>query len=103
MLSTQTRLRLEKIAQRIENGDEVSLEDMIFAEKWSNTNRSAAEIIRKARRIAVQGKGKEGSLDEFMQIMDLGNPDPSTHLDSTMGIDDLYNFFRNDDDSMRRD
>ena len=45
MLSTQTRLRLEKIAQKIENGDEVSLEDMIFAEKWSNTNRSAAEII----------------------------------------------------------
>jgi len=103
MLSTQTRLRLEKIASRIENGEEVSLEDMIFAEKWSKANRSAAGIIRRARRVAVQGKGKEGSLDEFMQIMDLGNPDPQTHLGSTMSVDDLYNFFRNDDDSMRRD
>lgn len=103
MLSTQTRLRLEQIAARIESGEEVSLEDMIFAEKWSKANQSAAAIIRKARRVAVQGKGKEGSLDEFMQIMDLGNPDPQTHLDSTMSVDDLYNFFRNDDDSMRRD
>lgn len=103
MLSTQTRLRLEQIASRIENGEEVSLEDMIFAEKWSKANQSAAGIIRKARRVAVQGKGKEGSLDEFMQIMDLGNPDPSSHLDSSMSVDDLYNFFKNDDDSMRRD
>jgi hypothetical protein len=103
MLSTQTRLRLEKIAARIEKGEEVSLEDMIFAEKWSKANRSAAGIIRKARRVAVQGKGEDGSLDEFMQIMDLGNPDPSTHLDSSMSVDDLYNFFKNDDDSMRRD
>lgn len=103
MLSTNVRLRLEGIAQKIMNGEEVSLEDMIFAEKWSNANRSAAEIIRKARRIAIQGKGKEGSLDEFMQIMDLGNPDPSTHLDATMDVDDLYNFFKNDDESMRRD
>jgi hypothetical protein len=103
MLSTKVRLRLEEIAQNIMSGEEVSLEDMIFAEKWSNVNRSASEIIRKARRIAIQGKGKEGSLDEFMQIMDLGNPDPSTHLDSSMGVDDLYNFFKNDDESMRRD
>jgi hypothetical protein len=103
MLSTQTRLRLEQIAARIEKGEEVSLEDMIFAEKWSKANQSAAGIIRKARRVAVQGKGEDGSLDEFMQIMDLGNPDPSTHLDSSMSVDDLYNFFKNDDDSMRRD
>ena len=103
MLSTNVRLRLEGIAQKIMNSEEVSLEDMIFAEKWSNANRSAAEIISKARRIAIQGKGKEGSLDEFMQIMDLGNPDPSSHLNSNMDVDDLYNFFKNDDESMRRD
>ena len=51
----------------------------------------------------IKKEGEEGSLDEFMQIMDLGNPDPSTHLDSSMSVDDLYNFFKNDDDSMRRD
>ena len=74
---------------------------LIWAEKWSKNNRSAAEIIRKARRISIQGKGKEGSLDEFLQIMDLGNPDPSDHRSHFNGADDIADFFKNDD--MRRD
>jgi len=102
MLSTQYRLRLQGIADRIERGEEVSLEDMIWSEKLCNSNRSAAEIIRKARRIAIQGKGKEGSLDEFLQIMDLGHPDPSEHRTQFDGADDIADFFKSDED-MRRD
>lgn len=102
MLSTQYRLRLQGIADRIERGEEVSLEDMIWSEKLCKANRSAAEIIRKARRIAIQGKGKEGSLDEFLQIMDLGHPDPSEHRNQFNGADDIADFFKSDDD-MRRD
>ena len=102
MLSTQYRLRLQEIAGRIERGEEVSLEDMIWSEKLCKANRSAAEIIRKARRIAIQGKGKEGSLDEFLQIMDLGHPDPSEHRNQFNGADDIADFFKSDED-MRRD
>ena len=102
MLSTQYRLRLQEIADRIEKGEEVSLVDMIWSEKLCKANRSAAEIIRKARRIAIQGKGEPGSLDEFLQIMDLGNPDPSEHRTQFNGADDIVDFFKNDDD-MRRD
>jgi len=102
MLSTQYRLRLQEIAGRIERGEEVSLEDMIWSEKLCKANRSAAEIIRKARRIAIQGKGKEGSLDEFLQIMDLGHPDPSEHRTQFDGADDIADFFKSDED-MRRD
>jgi hypothetical protein len=102
VLSTQYRLRLQGIADRIERGEEVSLEDMIWSEKLCKANRSAAEIIRKARRIAIQGKGKEGSLDEFLQIMDLGHPDPSEHRSQFNGADDIADFFKSDDD-MRRD
>jgi len=102
VLSTQYRLRLQEIAGRIERGEEVSLEDMIWSEKLCKANRSAAEIIRKARRIAIQGKGKEGSLDEFLQIMDLGHPDPSEHRNQFNGADDIADFFKSDED-MRRD
>jgi hypothetical protein len=102
VLSTQYRLRLQEIADRIERGEEVSLEDMIWSEKLCKANRSAAEIIRKARRIAIQGKGKEGSLDEFLQIMDLGHPDPSEHRNQFNGADDIADFFKSDED-MRRD
>jgi hypothetical protein len=102
MLSTQYRLRLEFICDRIVNGGEVTLEDMIWAEKLSKANRSAATILRQARRKASNPNMKEGSLDEFLNIMDLGHPDPSEHRTRFDGADDIADFFRTDDD-MRRD
>jgi hypothetical protein len=102
MLSTQYRLRLEAICNKIATGDEVSLEDMIWVEKLSKANRSAATILRQARRKAANPDMKEGSLDEFLNIMDLGHPDPSEHRTRFDGADDIADFFRTDDD-MRRD
>ena len=102
MLSTQYRLRLEAICDKIATSDEVSLEDMIWAEKLAKSNRSAATILRQARRKAANPDMKEGSLDEFLNIMDLGNPDPSEHRTRFNGADDIADFFKTDDD-MRRD
>ena len=102
MLSTQYRLRLEAICDRIITGDEVSLEDMIWAEKLAKSNRSATTILRQARRKAANPDMKEGSLDEFLNIMDLGHPDPSEHRTRFDGADDIADFFKTDDD-MRRD
>jgi hypothetical protein len=98
MLSTQTRIKLEDIAARIAGGLNVSLEEMTFIQKWANANRSAAAILRKARRRALNGKPEEGSLDEFMEAMDLGDPDPQTHLTSDSTAEDIYNFFKRDDE-----
>lgn len=80
MLSTETRLRLQDIASRIANHEDVSIEEMVFIQKWANHNASAAAILRKARRDSIVGKTQPGSLDEFMSIMDLGDPDPSSHV-----------------------
>ena len=98
MLSTQTRLRLEDIAARIAGGLNVSLDEMTFIQKWANANRSAAAILRKARRRALNGEPEEGSLDEFMEAMDLGDPDPQNHLTSESTPEDIYNFFKRDDE-----
>jgi hypothetical protein len=98
MLSTQTRLKLEDIAARIAGGLNVSLDEMTFIQKWANANRSAAAILRKARRRALNGEPEEGSLDEFMEAMDLGDPDPQNHLTSESTPEDIYNFFKRDDE-----
>ena len=45
MLSTQYRLRLEFICKRIANGEEVKLDDMIWADKLGKANRSASEML----------------------------------------------------------
>lgn len=102
MLSTQTRLRLESICACIAGGVEVSLEDMQWATKISQANRSAAAIMRRARRRAIHGEPEAGSIDELLDGLDLGDPDPSTHLTSESTADDILNFFRrNEEDGWR--
>ena len=49
MLSTQYRLRLVGICKAIAAGQEVSLEDMIWAEKLSKANPSARGMLSQAR------------------------------------------------------
>jgi len=72
MLSTQYRLRLEAICEKIAKHKEVSLEDMIWAEKLAKSNRSAATILRQARRRAENPNMKEGDMDDFLNQLDIG-------------------------------
>lgn len=96
MLSAAVRLKLQDIASRIAEQEEVTFEEMTFAQKWADHHHTAAEILRKARRRAASPKMEEGSLDEFMMIMDLGDPDPSNHLIGPQDPDDLLNWFLRD-------
>ena len=98
MLSTQYRLRLEFICKCIVNGEDVKLEDMIWADKLAKVNRSAASMLRKARRQAQNPDMKEGSLDEFMNQMDLGDPDPSNHKSGFDSVDEIVDWFKRDDE-----
>ena len=96
MLSTQYRLRLEAICERIVKGESVELSDMIWAEKLAKSNRSAATILRQARRRAANPDMQEGSLDDFMNALDLGDPDPSNHRNRFRGADDIADWFKRD-------
>lgn len=106
MLSTQYRLRLEFICQRITSGQEVQLDDMIWANKLAKANRSASEMLRKARRVAANPDIVKESLDDFMNQMDLGDPDPSNHIvDGFNSVDEIASWFSHEktDDWRQRD
>jgi len=105
MLSTQYRLRLESICNCIANGEEVKLEDMIWAEKLGKANTTAREMLRKARRRAANPDMVEGSLDDFMNKMGLGDPDPSNHRTGFGSADEIVDWFNEDrpDDWRQRD
>jgi hypothetical protein len=103
MLSTQYRLRLEFICKCIVNREEVKLDDMIWAEKLSKANTSAREMLNKARR---QASGiEEGSMDDFLNKMGLGDPDPSNHTNGFHSADEIVEWFKQDkpDDWRQRD
>ena len=105
MLSTQYRLRLEFICKCIANGEEVKLEDMIWVEKLAKANTSAREILRKARGRAANPDMVEGSMDDFMNKMGLGDPDPSNHRTGFGSADEIVDWFNEDrpDDWRQRD
>ena len=96
MLSTQYRLRLEAICESIVKGEPVELSDMIWAEKLAKANRSAATLLRQARRCASNPDMEEGGLDDFLNKLDLGDPDPSNHKTGFDTVDDIIDFFSGD-------
>ena len=97
MLSTSYRIRLEKIAEKISNGEAVELGDMIWAEKLSAHNASAATILRRARRKSQNPDMTEDSLDGFLNALDLGDPDPTRHKTGFNSVDEIVDFFKRED------
>jgi len=97
MLSTQYRLRLEAICEKIVLHEEVSLEDMIWVEKLAKSNRSAATILRQARRRAENPDMDD--MDDFMNQLDIGGLGHERFgrrgFDSP---DDLHDWFKRDED-----
>ena len=102
MLSTQIRLRVEALCQRIEAGESITLADMTWLTKWAKSHRSVHEMLNRARRRAVNGLPEAGSLDDLLDGLNLGNPDPGSHLNGSSTVDDIANFFKSPD-WMRRD
>ena len=99
MLSTAYRLRLEGICKSIASGQEVGLEDMIWAEKLSKKNTSARGMLGSARRLAVSDD------DSFLKYLDIGDPDSSKHKRGFTDASDIADWFKNNrsDDWRQRD
>ena len=99
MLSTQYRLRLEGICKAIAAGTEVTIEDMIWAEKLSKANTSARGMLRTARRMNLNPN------DSFLNNLNIGDPDSSNHKRGFDSPDDIMDWFRPDrsDDWRQRD
>ena len=97
MLSTAYRLRLVGICKSIAAGQEVSLEEMIWAEKLSRTNTSARGMLSSARRLSTDEDGT------CLKYLDLG--DPKSNKKGFSGADDIASWFQNrrSDDRRQRD
>jgi hypothetical protein len=99
MLSTEYRKRLEFICSRIAKGEEVKLDDMVWAQKLAKANRSALEMMNRARREALNPN------DHFYNALNLGSPDPQDHKAGFDTADEIVDWFRQEktDDWRQRD
>lgn len=97
MLSTNYRLKLEGICNKIVNGESVELNEMIWAEKLAKANRTAATMLRQARRKAANPDMTEDSLDGFLNALDIGGiGHESKGISGFNTVDDIVDFFRED-------
>ena len=99
MLSTAYRLRLVDICKSIAAGQEVGLDDMIWAEKLAKANTSARGMLSSARRL----RGDDDTT--FLKYLNIGDPDSSKHKKGFTDAGDIADWFRNDrpDDWRQRD
>ena len=94
MLSTNYRLKLEAICTNIVNGNEVSLQDIIWAEKLAASNRTAGTMLRQARRKAENPNMQEGDMDDFLNQLDIGGlGNERKGIERFDTIDDIVDFF----------
>jgi len=99
MLSTQYRLRLEGICKAIAAGTEVSMSDMIWAQKLAKANTSARGMLNQARKMSVNPD------DSFLNNLNIGDPDSSNHVRGFGSPEDVLDWFHQErsDDWRQRD
>ena len=99
MLSTQYRLRLEGICKDIASGTEVSLSDMIWADKLAKANTAARGMLNTARRMSTD------PTDSFLNRLNLGDPDSNNHRRGFQAPQEVVEWFHQErsDDWRQRD
>ena len=99
MLSTQYRLRLEGICKDIVSGTEVSLSDMIWADKLAKANTAARGMLNTARRMTTNPN------ESFLNNLNIGDPDSSNHRRGFGDPQDVVDWFHQErsDDWRQRD
>ena len=106
MLSTAYRLKLQFICNRIAKGGQVELGEMTWATKLAAVNRTAATMLRQARRQAENPDMAEGGLDAFLNALDLGGVgNDAKGVSGFSSPDEIADYFKrqNPEDWRQRD
>ncbi len=90
MLRTQVRIRIQEILRRLSKGNEVTLEERIYVNKYASRNQNVSAWLRKASHIQ-RNKGNCQAVDALLNGLDLCSSDP--HSTYNPDQDDLGEWF----------
>ena len=90
---------MEGICKDIASGTEVSLSDMIWADKLAKANTAARGMLNTARRMTTNPN------ESFLNNLNIGDPDSSNHRRGFNSPDEIVDWFKPDrsDDWRQRD
>ena len=77
MFSQTIRLRLQEILSRVANGQEISLQERLYLDKFADRDQKVSSWFKRALRLQQQNKASNG-IDELLADLDLCSPDPQS-------------------------
>ena len=90
MLTTSSRIRIQEILTRLSKGNEVTLEERIYINKYASRNQNVSNWLRKASHIQ-RNQMNSDPIDELLNGLDLCSSDP--HSTYNPDQDDLGEWF----------
>ena len=90
MLTTSSRLRIQEILIRLSNGNQVTLEERIYINKFATKDQNVSSWLRKATRIQ-RNQPTSNPIDELLNGLDLSSDEP--HSTYNVDQDDLGEWF----------
>ena len=90
MLTTSSRIRIEEILTRIAMGNEVTLKERIYVNKYASKNQNVSDWLRKASHMQRK-QNKTNPIDELLDGLNLYSSDPNSTFNPDH--DDLGEWF----------
>ena len=90
MLTTSSRLRIQEILTRLSMGNQVTLEERIYINKYAEKNQNVSSWLRKAS-LMQRKKPTANQIDELLNGLDLSSDEP--HSSYNPDLDDLGEWF----------
>ena len=99
MLTTSSRLRIQEILSRLAMGDQVTLEERIYINKFATNNQNVSTWLRRASHIQ-RNQHNSNPIDELLNGLDLCSEEPNSTYNPDQ--DDLGEWFSGAPSWMRR-
>tara|TARA_Y100001968_G_C19214970_1_gene646707 strand:+ start:464 stop:766 length:303 start_codon:yes stop_codon:yes gene_type:complete len=90
MLTTSTRVRIQEILTRISTGNEVTLKERIYLNKYASRDQNVSAWLRKASHLQ-RNKLQSHPIDKLINGLDLCSSDPNSTYNPDQ--DDLGEWF----------
>ena len=99
MLTTSARIRIQEILTRLSKGNEVTLEERIYINKYASRNQNVSAWLRKASHIQRESVNSN-QIDALLYGLDLCSPEPYSTYNPDQ--DDLGEWFSGAPEWIRR-
>ncbi len=77
MLTESSRSKIQDILKRLAKGNQISLQERVYVDKFADNDQTVANWLNRARRLQRNSLSENG-IDDLLNQLDLCSPDPQT-------------------------